>query len=148
MLPIFVVDDDPDEYILVQKAFAQNQVPNPVVFLRDGEELLDCLSKKGPYANDPDAGKPALILLDLNMPRMDGLTALKLIKSSEEYKSVPVVVLSTSCAPEDISMVNELGADSYICKPPDFETLVRAIGSLKNHWIEPLKPPSVESILF
>jgi len=148
MMPILIVDDDPDDSSMTQKALEKNQVPNPLVFLKNGEEVMDYLAKLGTYVNGPGSKWPALILLDLNMPKMDGRTALELIKTSDQYKSIPVVVLSTSCDVDEVSRIYGLGANSYICKPTNFENLVKMMGLLKSYWIGTVKLPYVGNEVF
>ncbi len=141
VLPILMVDDDADDRIMTEKALRKNRVINPILFLSDGEELLDYLKRKGRFAEPGAAPKPCFILLDLNMPKMDGRKALLFVKSDPELKKIPVVVLSTSSAEEDILRSYNLGANSFITKPVNFDGLVAMMESLKNYWLEIVELP-------
>src|SRR6185295_289447 len=120
--PILMAEDDPDDQMITRKALDQNRVANPLVIVGDGEQLLDYLHHRGTYSTSSPA--PCFILLDLNMPRMDGREALKLIKLDERLRKIPVVILTTSKAEEDIMKSYSTGANSYITKPVTFEGLV------------------------
>lgn len=139
--PILMAEDDEDDRFLVQKAMEKNQVPNPLVIVPDGEELLDYLHRRGRFSGLAAATAPCLILLDLNMPRMDGRQALKFIKSDEKLKKIPIVVLTTSPSPEDLDGSYDVGANSYIRKPSSFDGLVKAVLSLKQYWLETVQLP-------
>jgi CheY-like chemotaxis protein len=134
--PILMAEDDPDDRLITQKALEQNRVANSLVIVGDGEELLDYLYRRGPYSNPDAAPQPCFILLDLNMPKMDGREALKIIKQDQDLRKIPVVVLTTSKAEEDIMKSYNTGANSYITKPVTFEGLVDVIKSLKSYWLE------------
>jgi two-component system, response regulator len=134
--PILMAEDDPDDRLITKKALEENRVANPLVTVGDGEELLEYLQHRGKFASSPRPPRPCFILLDLNMPRMDGREALRLIKADETLKKIPVVILTTSKAEEDILRSYNTGANSYITKPVTFEGLVSVIHSLKNYWLE------------
>ena len=110
----------------------------PIYFVSNGEELLDYLYRRGQYANN-NAPKPGLILLDLNMPKMNGKTALRIIKSDPDLKHIPVVVLTTSNQDKEALDTYDLGANSYIVKPVKFENLVRVIKTLGDYWFSIVK---------
>ena len=139
--PILMVDDDADDRMLTEKALRKNRVINPIQFLTDGEELLDYLKRKGRFAEAAASPRPCFILLDLNMPKMDGRKALLFVKSDPELKKIPVVVLSTSSAEEDILRSYNLGANSFITKPVSYDGLVSMMESLKNYWLEIVELP-------
>jgi CheY-like chemotaxis protein len=142
-LPILMVDDDKDDRFLTEKALRANLVVNPILFLDDGEQLLDYLHHKGDFGAPGAAPKPCFILLDLNMPRMDGRKALEIIKADPEFRKIPVVILTTSQAEEDVVRTYNLGANSFITKPIDFDSLVNLMSSLKHYWLEIVElPPS------
>ena len=143
-LPILMVDDDQDDQLLTEKALRANRVINPIRFLKDGEELMDYLRRQGKYAGVNLAPRPCFILLDLNMPRMDGRKALGIIKADPEFRKIPVVILTTSQAEEDILKTYDLGANSFVTKPIDFESLVTMMESLKHYWLEIVELPQVE----
>ncbi|MBL7875602.1 MAG: response regulator [Cyclobacteriaceae bacterium] len=132
-ITILMADDDPDDRMLIKKALDQNQSKHSIYFVEDGADLMDYLHKRGRYLMEMVI-KPALILLDLNMPKMDGREALKLIKSDPELKRIPVVVLTTSKAEEDIFHTYDLGVNSFICKPVGFQELVEVAREIESYW--------------
>ena len=119
------------------------QVLNPLYRVKDGEELMDFLLLMGKYSSRAEAPLPSLILLDLNMPKKDGREALQEIKAHADLRKIPVVVLTTSEAKEDITQCYELGASSYIKKPVSFDGLVKALKALKQYWFEIVELPGV-----
>jgi len=139
--PILMVDDDKDDRMLTEKALRKKGVENPIEFLVDGEELMEYLKHKGRFSDPESSKRPCFILLDLNMPRMDGRKALLFVKSDPELKKIPVVVLSTSNAEEDILRSYNLGANSFIIKPVNFEGLVGMADSLKSYWLNLVELP-------
>ncbi len=144
-ITIIMADDDPDDRELAREAFEECRLANDVHFVEDGEELMEYLCRKGRYLTVPEAPLPALILLDLNMPRKDGREALKEIKSHPDLKRIPIVVLTTSKAEEDILRTYDLGVNSYITKPVTFESLVDTIKVLGKYWFEIVELPPAES---
>jgi CheY-like chemotaxis protein len=144
-ITILMADDDPDDRRLTQEAFEEGRLINDVRFVENGEQLLDYLRKQGAYAAPADAPRPGLILLDLNMPRKDGRTVLKELKTDPELRQIPVVVLTTSKADEDIYKSYDLGVNSYIVKPVTFEALVDILQTLEKYWFEIVElPPNPE----
>jgi CheY-like chemotaxis protein len=144
-ITILMADDDADDRRLTQEAFEEGRLINDVRFVENGEQLLDYLRRQGPYAPPADAPRPGLILLDLNMPRKDGRTVLKELKTDPELRQIPVVVLTTSKADEDIYKSYDLGVNSYIVKPVTFEALVDILQTLEKYWFEIVElPPSKE----
>lgn len=135
---ILMADDDADDRILTKEALEESRVLNELRFVEDGEELMDYLKKRGKYA---DAPRPGLILLDLNMPRKDGREALKEIKADPELRRIPVVVMTTSKAEEDIFRSYDLGASSFITKPVTFDRLVELMKALGRYWVEFVELP-------
>lgn len=138
---ILMAEDDPDDRLLVREAFEESRLLNELRFVEDGEELLDYLRLQNSYADPESAPKPGLILLDLNMPRKDGREALREIKADPELRRIPIVVMTTSRAEEDIFRSYDMGASSYISKPVTFERLVELMKSLGNYWIEFVELP-------
>jgi CheY-like chemotaxis protein len=136
-----MVDDDKDDRMMTEKALRKNRVINPMLFLEDGEELMDYLRRKGKFSAPGGAPTPCFILLDLNMPKMDGRKALELLKADPAFRSIPVVILTTSQAEEDIVKSYNLGANSFITKPVNFENLVTLMESLKHYWLEIVELP-------
>jgi two-component system response regulator len=139
--PILMVDDDKDDQRLVEKALREKGAANPMLFLSDGEELLDYLKRKGKFSDSEVSGKPCFILLDLNMPRMDGRKSLLFLKADPDLKKIPVVVLSTSRAEEDILRSYNLGANSFIVKPADFRGLLTLAEGLIKYWLQVVELP-------
>ncbi len=135
-ITILIADDDPEDRMLAQEALEEARLANDVRYVQDGQELLDYLKHQGQYADPKDAPRPGMILLDLNMPRKDGREALEEIKADPELKSIPVVILTTSEADEDILKTYGLGASSYITKPVTFDGLVKIMLALKAYWFE------------
>ncbi len=140
-ITILMADDDADDRRLTQEAFDEGRLINDVRFVENGEQLLDYLRKQGKYAPPAEAPRPGLILLDLNMPRKDGRTVLKEIKSDPILRQIPVVVLTTSKADEDIYRSYDLGVNSYIVKPVTFEALVDILQTLEKYWFEIVELP-------
>lgn len=141
--PILLVEDNPDDEALTLRAFSKNKISNPVVVARDGVEALDYLFSTGTFSTRDPAAMPAVILLDLKLPRIDGLEVLRRIRASERTALLPVVVLTTSKEHQDISEAYRLGANSYIRKPVDFERFIHAVGQLGLYWLslnEPAEP--------
>jgi CheY-like chemotaxis protein len=141
-ITILVCDDDEDDRILTQQALEDAHISNSVRFVEDGEELLDYLYQRGEFAGETGkAPRPGLILLDLNMPKMDGREALKVIKEDPSLCDIPVVVLSTSRLDEDIARSYKLGVNSFITKPVTFSGLVEAMNVLGRYWLEIVELP-------
>ena len=139
---IVMAEDDPDDRMLTRRALKKSRLANTIDTVENGEELMDYLHQRGPYAEEGAAPRPGLILLDLNMPRMDGREALKRIKSDASLRRIPVIVLTTSKAEQDIVESYDLGVNAYVTKPVTFEGLVRAIQALGSFWFEIVKLPS------
>jgi len=141
-IPILMAEDDDGDRFFARKAAEKNAIPNPLVVVQNGEELLDYLHGRGKFDQGrASTAPPCFILLDLNMPRMDGREALRLVKSDERFKKIPVVILTTSKAEEDIANCYQMGANSYITKPVDFDGLVEVFRSLKAYWLETVDLP-------
>jgi CheY-like chemotaxis protein len=137
---ILLAEDDDDDYMLTTQALKENRLINTVHRVHDGVELLEYLYHQGEYA-DAETPSPSLILLDLNMPRKDGREALREIKNSDRLRRLPVVVLTTSRAQEDIVRSYELGVNSFITKPVSFHGLVEAVKVLGRYWFEVVELP-------
>lgn len=133
---ILVADDDPDDRALTREAFEAAHLANDLRFVEDGEELLDYLQRRGKYSTAESAPWPSIILLDLNMPRMDGREALRAIRADPRLRGIRVVVMTTSKAEEDILRSYDLSAASYITKPVTFDALVEVVRSLGRYWLE------------
>jgi two-component system, response regulator len=141
-ITILLADDDLDDLMMTQEALQQSRLGNDLRMVLDGEELMDYLFRRGQYASPADAPQPGLILLDLNMPKKDGREALAEIKTDPKLRKIPVIVLTTSRAEEDIFRTYDLGVSSFITKPVTFEGLVEAMKVLAHYWFEIVELPS------
>jgi len=141
-ITILICDDDEDDRLLTQQALEDAHVSNSIRFVEDGEQLLDYLYQRGKFGGEIGlAPRPGLILLDLNMPKMDGREALKVIKEDPALHDIPIVVLSTSRLDEDIIRSYQLGVNSFITKPVTFSGLVEAMNVLGRYWLEIVELP-------
>jgi CheY-like chemotaxis protein len=138
---ILVADDDEEDRMLIKEALEECPLTREVVFVENGEQLLDYLRNKREFTDSEKYPPPGLILLDLNMPKMDGREALKIIKSDENLKLIPVVVLTTSKAEEDILRTYNLGVSSFISKPISYASLVDVMATLTKYWFGIVKLP-------
>ena len=143
-ITILMADDDEDDRMFAQDALVEARLANHIDFVEDGEELMDFLRHRGKYENGNSPTRPGLILLDLNMPRKDGREALKEIKADPKLRQIPVVVLTTSKAQEDIFRTYDLGVSSFITKPVSFEGLVDIMKTLSKYWFEIVTLPTEE----
>lgn len=141
-LTILMADDDPDDRLLAADALRESRVADDLRFVEDGEQLLDYLRRRGRWAPPAEAPRPGLVLLDLNMPRMDGREALAEIKADPALRRIPVVVLTTSRAEADVLRSYDLGANSFITKPVTFTGLVEAMRVLGRYWVEIVELPA------
>ena len=144
-ITILYADDDAEDRMLVKDAWAENRLANDLHFVEDGEELMDYLRRRGNYAHLVDQPLPGMILLDLNMPRKDGREALQEIKADPRLRSIPVVILTTSKAEEDILRAYDLGVNSFILKPVTFDSLVDITRTLSKYWFEVVELPAEAS---
>jgi len=138
---ILLADDDEEDRMLTSDALEESRVVNDLRFVEDGEELLEYLRQSGRYAEAGSAPEPGLILLDLNMPKKDGREALREIKADPLLRRIPVIVLTTSKAEEDIYRTYDLGANSFITKPVHFNALVDVMKEIGRYWIEIVELP-------
>lgn len=138
---ILMADDDPDDRQMTKEAFERSKLLNDLRFVEDGVELLDYLKRRGRYADEQSSPRPGLILLDLNMPRMDGREALREIKADPALRTIRIVVMTTSRAEEDIHRSYDLSAASYITKPVTFQALVDVVQTLGRYWLEIVELP-------
>lgn len=141
-ITILMADDDPDDRLMTKEAFEEAHLANDLRFVEDGEELLDYLFRRGKYTEPADSPRPSILLLDLNMPRKDGREALQEIKADPRFRSLRVVILTTSKAEADIIRTYDLSAASYITKPVTFEALVDVIKTLGKYWLEIVELPN------
>ena len=139
---ILLADDDEEDRAMTISALRERRVANEIRCVGDGEELSDYLFNRGKYASADDHPKPGLILLDLNMPKKDGREVLAEIKADAGLRSIPVVVLTTSKAEEDIARTYDLGVNSFITKPVTFDGLVQAMDAFSRYWLEIVELPN------
>ena len=135
-ITILLADDDEDDRLMTRDALRDARLHNDLRFVIDGVDLMDYLQRKGRHADPESSPRPGLILLDLNMPRMDGREALQKIKADPELRSIPVIILTTSKAEEDIIRTYDLGVNSFITKPVTFLGLVDVMKVFTRYWLE------------
>lgn len=133
-MPVLLVEDNAADAELTIRAFRRRKVPNPINLARDGEEVLDYVYRRGAFA--AEAPVPRVVLLDLRLPKLDGLEVLGELKRHPIYRTVPVVVLTTSEETSDIKQSYELGADSYIVKPIEFEKFLEVLARIDLYWLQ------------
>ena len=141
-ITILLADDDEDDCMLTKTALNECRLANQVDITQDGEQLMDYLNRRGKYGQLAEAPLPGLILLDLNMPRKSGREALQEIRADPKLRHIPVVVLTTSKAEEDILRTYKLGVNSFIVKPVTFESLVEIVKTLMKYWFEIVELPT------
>jgi CheY-like chemotaxis protein len=141
-IAILIADDDADDRLMMQEALEESRLANDLRFVEDGEELMDYLMRRGKYAEAVASPRPGIILLDLNMPKKDGREALREIKSSPDLWSIPVIILTTSKAEEDIYRSYDLGVNSFITKPVSFDGLVDVMKALGRYWFDIVELPN------
>jgi CheY-like chemotaxis protein len=139
-IEILLVEDDPGDELITREAFEHNKLKNNLHVAHDGEEGLDFLYKRGAYA---DAPRPDLILLDLNLPKYDGRQLLEKVKSDPDLSRIPIVVLTTSSAEEDILRSYELHANAYVTKPVDLDQFINAVRQIDEFFIQVVRLPGI-----
>lgn len=138
---LLVADDDPADCLLIEKALRKAEIAGPLRVVHDGADLMDYLKRRGRYARPEDAPRPSLILLDLNMPKMDGTEFLRRLRDEPDLRGIPVVVLTTSDDERDIASSYALGANAYMVKPAAFDGMVSMAKIVKAHWLEAVRLP-------
>jgi two-component system response regulator len=138
---ILLVEDNPDDELLTIRAFNRNHIVNAIDVVRDGQEAVDYLFCTGPYAHRDPCDHPQVVLLDLKLPRIDGLEVLRRIRNDDRLKSLPVVVLTSSSEESDIVASYDLGANSYVRKPVDFAEFAAAVRDIGLYWMMLNEPP-------
>jgi len=133
---ILLVEDDPVDTELLIEALQDDRLVNEIKYVRDGTELMNYLRQEDGFGDKTQSPRPDLILLDLNLPKMDGREALKEVKSDPNFRRIPVIVMTTSRSEEDIYLSYNLGANSYIVKPFSFDSMVEIIRSVKKYWFD------------
>lgn len=140
-IEILIADDDAEDRMLITEALYESRLKNNIQHVEDGEELILYLKNEGKYSNKKQFPTPGIILLDLNMPKKDGREALKEIKSDARLNMIPVIVLTTSKAEEDIVRSYNLGVNSFITKPVSFTAMVEVMKTLNKYWFEIVELP-------
>jgi CheY-like chemotaxis protein len=140
-ITILMADDDADDRQMTREAFDHCRVVNDLRFVENGADLMDYLHHRGKFSDTSQFPRPGLILLDLNMPLKDGREALREIKANPRFKSIRIVVMTTSKAEEDILRTYQLGAESFITKPVTFTALVDVIKTMGHYWLEIVELP-------
>lgn len=141
-ITILMADDDADDRNMTREAFDESRLANDLRFVENGVQLMDYLLRRNQFQSPASSPRPGLILLDLNMPKMDGREALQRIKADPRLKNIRVVVMTTSKAEEDILRTYDLGASSYITKPVTFSALVDVVRTMGKYWLEIVELPS------
>jgi len=142
LITILMADDDADDRLMTREAFQECRLGTQLQFVADGQELMDYLNRRGKYADEVLYPMPGLILLDLNMPRKDGREALREIKSDPALRKIPVVVVTTSKAEEDVAASYCDGANSFITKPVSFVALIEVVRTLGKYWLQIVDLPA------
>ncbi|AHD19225.1 response regulator [Rhodococcus pyridinivorans] len=137
-IDVLLVEDDPGDELMTREAFEDNKIGNTLHVVRDGEEALDFLYRRGEYENAP---RPDLILLDLNLPKYDGRQVLEQVKSDTDLTDIPVVVLTTSAAEEDILRSYKLHANAYVTKPVDLDQFIHAVRQIDEFFVQVVRLP-------
>jgi CheY-like chemotaxis protein len=145
-ITILIADDDADDRLMAKEALEECRLANHIDFVENGVELLDYLRARGNFADKGPARRPGVIILDLNMPKMDGREALREIKADPSLRRIPIVVMTTSKAEEDIYRTYDLGVNSFITKPVTFEGLVSVMRVLGSYWIEIVQLPDLDEV--
>lgn len=146
MKSLLLVEDNPDDELLTVRALKKNNILNDIVVARDGVEALDYLFGTGAYSGRDMSVMPQIILLDLKLPKIDGLEVLKRLRTNEKTQLIPVIILTSSKEETDLVQSYALGANSYIRKPVDFEQFVQAVQQLKLYWLVLNEaPPSISA---
>ena len=141
VISILMAEDDEEDRMLAKEALEEARLANDLHFVGDGEEMMDYLLRRGQYADPALSPRPGLILLDLNMPKKDGREALREMKADPSLRQIPVVVLTSSRADEDICRSYDLGVNSYIAKPVTMNGLVEIMATLRKYWFEIVELP-------
>ena len=141
---ILLAEDDPGDQELTRRAFEESSFDNKLYITADGEETLDYLHRRGKYSDPKISPRPDLILLDLNMPKLDGRQVLEQMKTDPELRRIPVVVLTTSSQEEDILLSYDVGCNSFITKPVDIDKLYSVIQDLGEYWLQIVALPTCE----
>jgi CheY-like chemotaxis protein len=140
---ILIVEDNPTDAMLIRRAFAKLNIANPVQVVADGDRAVDYLSGRDGYADRTQFPLPALILLDLKLPRRSGLEVLEWLRSQDGLRRLPVVMLTSSRQSQDVNRAYDLGANSYLVKPVEFDSLQEMLGTINTYWIDWNEQPDI-----
>jgi two-component system response regulator len=140
---ILLVEDNPNDVELAVHAFKKNKIGNGVFVARDGAEALDFIFHTGPFSNRAKEEYPRVILLDLKLPKVDGIEVLRQIKSDVRVRKIPVVIVTSSREEQDIEMCYQLGANSYVVKPVNFDRFIEAVSTLGHYWLNFNQVPTI-----
>jgi CheY-like chemotaxis protein len=140
---ILLVEDNPADIKITQRALKESAIPVELLVVRDGQEAVDYLTRQGTHASNDAWRSPDLILLDLNLPRLSGREVLERIRTNPALRMVPVVVLTTSYRPEDVQEMYAAGANTYIQKPQDFARFVQVLQTIQQYWLDTALLPSL-----
>ncbi|BDA70318.1 response regulator receiver protein [Rivularia sp. IAM M-261] len=142
--PLLVVEDSNEDFRMLQRLMQRFEVKNPIYRCSDGDEVLNYLYHKGAYDNPRKAPRPSVILLDLNLPGVDGRYVLERIKQDITFREIPIVVFTTSSNPEDIELCYQKGANGYLIKPMDYKELHNIMRAFVNYWLEANVAPTIK----
>lgn len=134
-IEIVIIEDNPNDAELMLRSLRKNNLANSMIVLEDGEQALDYLFRRGQYADSDSSEGPKVVFLDLKLPKVDGLEVLKQVKSNMQTKKIPVIIVTSSKEDPDIATAYELGANSYIVKPVNFNNFVETINQLGMYWL-------------
>ncbi len=143
---ILLVEDDANDQILIQRAFAKAEIKNPVYTVEDGDAAVAYLAGEGAYADRDDHPLPGVVLLDLKLPRRSGLEVLEWVRQSPTLRRLPIVVLTSSRESADVNRAYDLGANSYLVKPVGFDALTDLVRILQGYWVGWNEKPEIETV--
>ncbi len=138
---IVIIEDDPNDAELMVRSLKNNRLANQLTILEDGEQALDYIFCRGQYEDRDSSGTPRVIFLDLKLPKVNGLEVLKQVKSNESTRKIPVIIVTSSKEEPDIATAYDLGANSYVVKPVDFDDFAKTINELGSYWLEVNEKP-------
>ena len=142
---ILIAEDDEDDFFLIREALAEAKLEEDLYWVKDGEELIDFLLRRSTSKNFSEAPRPAMIILDLNLPKKDGRVALQEIKTNPELRKIPVIALTNSKDREDLNKTYDLGVNAFITKPLSFLGFIKIADQIKKFWFETSKLPDTSS---
>jgi CheY-like chemotaxis protein len=141
--PLLVVEDSNEDFKMLQRLMRRMEVQNPIYRCTNGDEIFNFLYQEGDYSDPDMAPRPSAILLDLNLPGMDGRDILERLKQDRSFKKIPIVVFTTSSNPRDVELCYQKGANGYLIKPMDFQELQKTVQAFVDYWLEANTPPNL-----